>query len=676
MSKPEVSQIGLIADDGWLSPYEGDIRQRIARYQKTQGWINEELGGLMHFASGYRELGFVYDSGRGGWWYREWAPAATGMFLTGDFNGWDRQSHPMTRAEGDIWELFLADSEYRGKLVHGSLLKVHVVTPEGGMDRVPAWATRVVQNPETKDFTCQFWNPEGSFTWTDAGFDAEEVMAMPLIYEAHIGIAQEKEGVGSYREFADMVLPRIKAAGYNVVQCMAIQEHPYYGSFGYHVSSFFAPSSRFGTPEDLKYLVNKAHAMGLAVIMDLVHSHAVKNVAEGLNQFDGTDYQYFHGGGRGYHDQWDSRLFNYAKPEVMRFLLSNVRYWLEEFHFDGYRFDGVTSMMYLHHGMGVGFDHYDKYFRDLVDDEAILYLQLACEVAHRVKPHALLVAEDMSGMPGLCRRPEDGGIGFDFRLGMGLPDFWIKYLKHVRDEDWNIQEMYGIMTNRRYKEKTIAYVESHDQAIVGDKTTAFWLMDKEMYWHMSKGDDNLVIERGLALHKLMRLFTLALGGEGYLNFIGNEFGHPEWVDFPREGNDWSYKYARRQWSLVDHAELKYMYFNAFDAAMIELIKVYGTLRSGGAEQLNMDEANKVVVFKRGALVFAFNFNPTASIPDYRFYVPEAGTYRLVLSSDDVAFGGHGRIDSALDYESIDAGTHHELSVYLTNRTALVWRRVE
>jgi 1,4-alpha-glucan branching enzyme len=416
----------------------------------------------------------------------------------------------------------------------------------------------VIQDPITHDFSGQLWFPENPFHWTDDHFNASRQSRQPIIYESHVGMAQEAEKVGSYVEFADKILPRIQDGGYNAIQMMAIMEHPYYGSFGYHVSNFFCPSSRFGTPEELKYLINKAHEMGIAVIMDIVHSHAVKNLSEGLNEFDGTDSQYFHPGPRGYHEGWDSKIFDYGKWEVKKFLLSNTLYWLEEFHFDGYRFDGVTSMLYFHHG-STSFDHYDKYFREGVDWDAVTYLQLANEVVHRYKPEAVSIAEDVSGIPGLCRRPDEGGIGFDFRLAMGIPDYWIKILKEKSDEDWNVYEMWEVLNNRRYKEKTIAYAESHDQALVGDKTIAFWLMDKEMYYHMQVTDQNIVIDRGIALHKLLRLFTISLGGEGYLNFMGNEFGHPEWVDFPRLGNNWSHQYARRQWSLADNKDLKYKY---------------------------------------------------------------------------------------------------------------------
>ncbi len=622
----------------------------------------------MDFANGYTYYGFNYDKKLKGWWYREWAPKADALFLMGDFNQWNRSSHPLKRIENGSWEIFMPEDEIH----EGSMIKVHVVAGNGEKDRIPAYILRVLQDPATHDFTGQVWDRTKPFKWTDKQFKLAEIKKSPVIYEAHVGMAQEKEGVGTYREFTENVLPRIKDLGYNTIQLMAVQEHPYYGSFGYHVSSFFSVSSRFGTPEELKELINTAHNMGIAIIIDLVHSHAVKNISEGLNEFDGSDDQYFHPGGRGTHNQWDSKLFNYGKREVQQFLLSNIKYWISEFHIDGFRFDGITSMLYFHHGDFTQFDHYDKYFVDGVDWDALIYLQLANEITHELNPNAITIAEDMSGMPGLCREIDHGGIGFDFRLGMGIPDFWIKYLKEKRDEDWNIDELWSVMSNRRYKESTVAYTESHDQAIVGDKTVAFWLMDKEMYWHMQVGDQNLIIDRGIALHKMIRLFTASLGGEAYLNFIGNEFGHPEWIDFPREGNNWSYHYARRQWSLVDNQDLKYQYLNNFDREMIFVLKNNLILPALPARQINMDANNKVIIFERNNVLFLFNFHHHNSIFDYRFFAPEKGTYRILLSSDDEAFGGFNRIDTSIDYNTLE---DDKLSVYLPSRTAIVMKKV-
>ncbi|MCF6170518.1 MAG: alpha amylase C-terminal domain-containing protein [Bacteroidales bacterium] len=665
----------LIKQDPWLEPSAKDIEERFARFQEKLKFIERDFGSLPEFAEGYKYFGVHVDATRKGWVYREWAPQANALYLTGDFNNWEQYSCPMVKNEFGVWEVFIDEETYGKTFVHGSKIKVLVDSQKGLNYRIPAYITRVVQDEDTKNFSGQLWFPE-VFSWKGDTFKIKSADDL-FIYECHVGMAQEKEGVGTYAEFTENILPRIKTDGYNAIQMMAIQEHPYYGSFGYHVSNFFAASSRFGTPEDLKTLIKTAHQMGIAVILDIVHSHTVKNTVEGINEFDGSDSQYFHPGSRGEHPEWDSKIFDYGKTEVLRFLLSNVKYWMEEFHFDGFRFDGVGSMMYFHHGLET-IDSREKYFSQGVEWDAITYLQLANHLIHSLNPKAISIAEDVTGMPGLTATVDDGGLGFDYRLGMGVPDFWIKLLKEFKDEDWDIHQMWQVLNDRLPHVKTIAYAESHDQALVGDKTLAFRLMDKEMYFHMHKDDPDLVIERGIALHKMIRLFTVSLGGQAYMNFMGNEFGHPEWIDFPREGNGWSYKYCRRQWSLVDNPELKYQFLGAFDKAMLNVVCKNQFMSSQFAQQLNMDEQNKTIVFERNNLIFVFNFHPFNSVPNYRFQVPKSGNYKIILNSDSKAFGGHGRIDESILYPAVkdaDSGDYF-LSIYNTNRTAVALKKVE
>ena len=664
----------LIELEPSLEPYAGALRARFAHFQRMRSRF-DATGGLLGDASqGHRFFGFNRGElwGRKGVWYREWAPGALQLRLIGDFNGWDRFAHPLVRGEFGVWSLFLADDEWADKLTHGSLVKVHVVTERGApMDRIPAYIRRVVQDRFGNGFVGQYWCPPTAYEWRHPAPPAAESLR---IYEAHVGMAQEEGKVGSFDEFTRNILPRVKDLGYNAIQLMAIQEHPYYGSFGYHVSNFFAVSSRFGTPEELKALIDAAHGMGIRVLLDLVHSHSVKNTQEGLNQFDGTDHQYFHAGPRGQHIAWDSLCFDYSKYEVQRFLLSNVRYWLEDFRFDGFRFDGVTSMIYLDHGLGRGFTSYDDYFNENIDQDAVAYLQLANEVAHAVKPEAVTVAEDVSGLPGMARPVEDGGLGFDYRLAMGVPDYWIKTLKERTDEGWDLQEIWFTLLNRRRSEKHVGYAESHDQSLVGDKTIAFRLMDQDMYWHMAGNTQNLVVSRGIALHKLIRLITFAVSGEAYLNFIGNEFGHPEWVDFPREGNGYSYHYARRQWSLVENGVLLYKGLNEFDKAMMHLDIDHRLLADPLIEQLAVHQDTKQLVFRRGPLVFAFNFHPTESYPDLRIPVPDRADYRAVLNSDATRFSGPGLTQegSHHPFQKVPMyGREQSIQLYLPPRTAIV-----
>ncbi|GAA5123691.1 alpha amylase C-terminal domain-containing protein [Luteolibacter yonseiensis] len=655
----------LVLDDPWLEPHQATIERRMRQFSEALEEIGKSSRSLAIHATGHKYVGIHFHPATKTWTVREWAPAARSVSLIGDFNNWNREAHPLASSGTGVWTLELPGDA----LAHGQKVKLHIHGADGSRrDRIPACIRRAVQDPTTHDYSGQIWNAPVPYVWKNE-FDPA-VITTPLIYESHVGMAGEEPRLHTYREFADSVLPRVSRLGYNTVQLMAVQEHPYYGSFGYHVSSFFAPCSRFGTPEDLKYLIDTAHGLGIAVLLDVVHSHAVKNMAEGLNNFDGSGHQYFHDGPLGDHPGWDSKCFDYGRPEVRQFLLSNIRYWLEEFRFDGFRFDGVTSMLYYSRGMK-SFGSYDDYFGGDADESAILYLKLANKLIQDLKPGAISIGEDMSGMPGLCRPIADGGLGFGYRLAMGIPDYWIKLLKHSRDEEWDMGELWGVLANRRHGEATIAYAESHDQALVGDKTLAFWLMDKEMYWHMRKEDAHPVIERGIALHKLIRLVTLVLGGEGWLTFMGNEFGHPEWLDFPRAGNDWSYHYCRRQWSLVDNPELKYDWLAAFDRQLMEFARNTNLLAAPPAQDLYIDNERKIIVAERANLIFVFNFSVENSVFGYPVHVPGLETRELVLDTDQADAGGHGRVDHSFDYPVNGDG---QMLVYTPSRSGLVYAR--
>lgn len=652
----------------YLEPFQPQIEARLHRFNGLMTAIMQHSGSLVNFATQHQELGLNYDAHNGGWWYREWAPNAHRLFLTGEFNWWDRSSHPLNRNPLGIWEIFLDDETYKDRFTHGSKFKVVVHGNNGVYDRIPACIRRVIQDDTTKDFAAQVWRSE-PYHWKNESPISNAPVRNLMIYEAHVGMATEEMRVGTYVEFKEKMLPRIKADGYNCIQLMAIQEHPYYGSYGYHVSSFFAPSSRFGTPEELKDLVDTAHGMGIAVIMDIVHSHAVKNFMEGLNEFDGTDYQYFIPGPAGHHELWDSKLFNYGKTEVLQFLLSNVRYWLEEFNFDGFRFDGVTSMLYHHHGNSMSFNGLGDYFTDGTNHDAVSYLSLANTLIHELKPNAISIAEDVSGMPGLCRPAHEGGLGFDYRLGMGIPDNWIKLIKEKSDEQWDLGDIWWALTNRPEHEKTVGYAESHDQALVGDQTIAFRLMGPRMYTDMARNIPSLVVDRAIALHKIIRMMTISLGGEGYLNFMGNEWGHPEWIDFPREGNNWSYAYARRQWSLADADYLRYKFLGDFDKAMTQLVHQYDLLSSPKPEMFFVDRERQIMAYRKSSLLFVVNIHPTDSAFDYGIKLPFAEAYKLILSSDELQFGGFERQPAGLEYWPDQDGN---LKLYVPNRTILVY----
>jgi 1,4-alpha-glucan branching enzyme len=657
--------------DPWLKPFTGVIDKRIGKCLSKEKQL-VGTGSLCDFAMGHYYYGLHRNNDY--WVFREWAPNAKSIFVTGIFTDWkEKQEFIMKRInpQGD-WEIILPLEAMK----HGDLYKLSVNWEGGNGERIPSYANRVVQDDRTKIFSAQVWQPPEQYKWEIEDFKTPDTA--PVIYEAHIGMATSSEKIGTYREFTENVLPLIIKSGYNTIQLMAIQEHPFYGSFGYHVSSFFSASSRFGTPEDLKELVDKAHIAGIRIIMDLVHSHSVKNVNEGLGLFDGSPGQYFHSNERRNHRAWDSLCFDYGKDNVIHFLLSNCRYWLEEYKFDGFRFDGITSMIYYDHGLEKNFTSYDEYFDGNQDEDALVYLCLANKLIHKYKPGALTIAEEMSGMPGIAADTEKKGYGFDYRLSMGVPDFWIKLVKETIDENWDMGKLMHELTQHRPEEKIISYCESHDQALVGDKTLIFRMIDAEMYSGMARSFHSIPIDRGIALHKMIRLITFSTSGGGYLNFMGNEFGHPEWIDFPREGNNWSYKYARRQWQLAKNKDLKYYNLAKFDRRMMKLHIDFKILDYLSVNRIYENNADKVVAFMRGELLFVFNFHPSVSFTDYG--IPVKGKFRIVLDTDDPLFGGFNRIDSNTIYLSIRKGERNIINaplylyLYLPSRTALVFKK--
>ncbi|MBR5192854.1 MAG: alpha amylase C-terminal domain-containing protein [Bacteroidaceae bacterium] len=674
-AKITAPKLKLIENDPWLEPFSAAIE---GRYQRVLDKELELTGGKMSltdFASGHMYFGLHRT--RKGWVFREWAPNAKDIYLIGDFNNWqvkpEYRLKKVKRSNG-VWELELKAEEMK----HGDLFKMKVYWEGGEGERIPAYANRVVQDEATKIFSAQVWAPEKPYHFRKKVFRAKTDPLM--IYECHVGMSQQEEKVGTYNEFRENVLPRVAAAGYNCIQVMAIQEHPYYGSFGYHVSSFFAPSSRFGTPEELKELIDEAHRMGIAVIMDIVHSHAVKNENEGLGNLAGDPNQYFYEGGRREHPAWDSLCFDYGKNEVLHFLLSNCKYWMEEFRFDGFRFDGVTSMLYHSHGLGEAFCNYGDYYNGNQDDNAICYLTLANKLIHEINSKAITIAEEVSGMPGLAAPIENGGYGFDYRMAMNVPDYWIKIIKEKVDEDWKPSSMFWEVTNRRADEKTISYAESHDQALVGDKTIIFRLIDADMYWHFKKGDENYMAHRGIALHKMIRLLTASTINGGYLNFMGNEFGHPEWIDFPREGNGWSHQHARRQWNLVDNKELCYHYLGDFDKEMVHLLRSVKDMQDTPVVEVWHNDGDQVLAYSRKNLIFVFNFHPNKSFTDYGFLVPK-GAYDVVLNTDNPDFGGFGSSDDSIrhftNFDPMYKKDKKEwLKLYIPARSAVVLKKVK
>ncbi len=658
----------FIRNDEYLFPYKNKIIQILSLSFQAEAYfaeaykdvLKDKINGHLFYGLHLIDDDFVF---------REWIENATAVYLLCDASNWSKNKDFEFYSTGNgNWEFKISNS----KLKHKDFYKILVEWQGGSGERIPAWANRVVQDVNTHIFSAQIWMPEKQYSWKHATPSRPDTV---LIYEAHVGMSLEEGKVASFSEFRKFILPRIHKAGYTVIQLMAIQEHPYYGSFGYHVSSFFAASSRFGTPEELKELIDEAHGIGILVIMDVVHSHAVKNEVEGISKFDGSTSQFFHEGDRGFHQAWDSRCFNYGKPQVLNFLLSNCKYWLEEYRFDGFRFDGVTSMIFKNHGLGQNFMSYDDYYNDNLDQDAIVYLRLANKLIHQINPEAITVAEDMSGFPGMGVDIEKGGIGFDFRMAMGIPDYWIKLIKEFNDEEWNVSEMLQRLTDKRADENVVSYAESHDQALVGDQTIIFRLIGADMYWHMDTKSNHLKVDRGIALHKMIRLITSSTAGGAYLNFMGNEFGHPEWIDFPREGNNWSYHYACRQWSLIEKKELRYRNLWEFDNAMINLLKS-NNLYDYSIQNITANNQDQVLSFSRGNHIFVFNFNPITSFFDYGFKVNDLSSWKIVLNTDNKLFDGFNLIDETLLYKPVENGVDFFLKVYIPARTAFVLRKID
>ena len=673
----KISEYDLINQDPYLKNFEWCIKRRNEHFKNLLHQIESNEKSLENFADSYKNMG-LHVLPNGDIKYREYAPGARGIALFGEFNNWNRDQYWAKRDQYGFWELIIPNEDGKPRIKHQSKVKCNVVLSNGQWaDRNPIWIEYLYQNTQSLIFDGVFWNPEVKYEWKYPKKHLPKPKSL-RIYEAHVGMSSFYPKVTTYKDFTENILPRIKRLGYTAVQLMAIMHHANYASFGYHVNNFFAISSRFGTPEDLMELIDKAHEMGLFMIMDIVHSHASSNVDDGFNNWDGTDYLYFHGGKMGHHSLWDSRLFNYSSYETLRFLLSNCAYYSEKFRFDGFRFDGITSILYRNHGIKYSFSgDYNEYFSNNFDEDGGVYLMLANKLLHQINPEVITIAEDVSGMPGLCLTVEQGGFGFDYRLNMSVSDKWIQLLKEYKDENWNMGNLIFTLTNRRYNEKHVGYCESHDQSIVGDKTIAMWLFDKEMYWNMScNSPETIIISRGMSLHKLIRMITFALGGEGYLCFMGNEFGHPEWVDFPRPGNGWSYSHCRRRWDLCDNKNLRYKYLYNWDVAMNKLDDVFNFISSPFQYVSLKHEDDKIVVFEKGDLLFVFNFHPYKSYENYKIGTKWGTKHKIVLDSDEFRFFGKGRLEYGHGnfFPIINQGWNNrpnQFNLYIPSRTCMV-----
>ncbi|KAH7428429.1 hypothetical protein KP509_09G001300 [Ceratopteris richardii] len=473
--------------------------------------------------------------------------------------------------------------------------------------------------------------PQEIFQWQH---ETPEKPKSLRIYECHVGISSKEPKISTFNEFTDNILPYIKESGYNAIQLFGIQEHCDYASAGYKVTGMFAVSSRFGKPEDFKRLVDVAHGLGLLVFLDVVHSYASPDTLNGLAAFDGGNDCYFHPGKRGHHKYWGTRMYNYNSYEVLRFLLSNLKWWVNEYHVDGFNFHSLASMLYTHNGFEKRTGGYDYFCNQYVDQDAQNYLILANEMLHTLNPNIITIAEDTTFYPGLCQPINKGGLGFDYAVSTQPAEMWAWLIRYGSDQHWIISQIVDTLTRQKSFGKMIAFTESHAQSITGGMSLSQALL--------SRSGLSSLDQRGIALLKIIRLVTFSLAGSAYMNFMGNEFGHPERVEFPRPGNKNSFAHACRQWDLINKNN-PYSQLKTFDKALMELDNVFGILNKPSSEYVFVDDKNKVLGCTRGKLLFVLNFNSSCSYESLHIPVEEAGDYEMILDSDHQMFGGEGQL---------------------------------
>ncbi|KAK9673873.1 hypothetical protein RND81_12G195300 [Saponaria officinalis] len=561
--------------------------------------------------------------------------------------------------------------KYTPCLQHGSKYRVYFNTPDGPLERIPAWATYVRLDGDGNQPCAVHWDPspECAHKWKNNSPKRPKSLR---IYECHVGISGSDPKVSSFLEFTEKVLPRVKDLGYNAIQLFGVIEHKDYFTAGYRVTNMYAVSSRFGTPEDFKRLVDEAHGLGLLVFLDIVHSYSAADEMVGLSLFDGTNDCYFHTGKRGHHKYWGTRIFKYGDVDVLQFLLSNLRWWIEEYHIDGFQFHSLPSMMYTHNGFATFTGDFEEYCNQYVDRDALLYLILANDILHFLHPNIITIAEDATLYPGLCEPSSQGGLGFDYYVNLAAPEMWLSFLENVPDNEWSMSKIVTtLMGNKIYTNKMLLYAENHSQSISGGRSFAEILFGTEV-----GSNEASKLLRGTSLHKVIRLITFTIGGSAYLNFMGNEFGHPKRVEFPTSNNNFSFELASRRWDLLSDQGLHQKLFH-FDQDMMKLDQKEKVLSRGLPNVHHVNDDTMVISYTRGPLLFIFNFHPTDSYERYSVGVDEAGEYQMILNSDEEKYSGQGAINADQYFQRsirkrID-GFQNCLQLPLPSRSAQVYK---
>ncbi|XP_058788144.1 1,4-alpha-glucan-branching enzyme 3, chloroplastic/amyloplastic [Vicia villosa] len=563
--------------------------------------------------------------------------------------------------------------KYIPGIPHGSKYRVYFNTTNGPLERVPAWATYVQPELDGRQAYAIHWEPppEDVYKWKN---QSPKVPKSLRIYEAHIGISGSEPKISSFNDFTDKTLPYIKEAGYNAIQLIGVVEHKDYFTVGYRVTNFYATSSRYGTPDDFKRLVDEAHGLGLLVFMEIVHSYAAADEMVGLSLFDGSNDCYFHSGKRGQHKFWGTRMFKYGDVDVLHFLLSNLNWWIEEYQIDGFQFHSLSSMIYTHNGFASFTGDLEEYSNQYVDKDALLYLIMANEILHVLHPNIITIAEDATYYPGLCEPTSQGGLGFDYYVNLSAPEMWSTFLETVPDHEWSMTKIVNTLVSKKENaNKMLLYAENHNQSISGRRSLAEVLFG-EIDEHSEHYKESLL--RGSSLHKMIRLITLTIGGRAYMNFMGNEFGHPKRVEFPTSSNDYSYSLANRQWDLLEKDGVHRDLFT-FDKDMMRLDKNERVLSRGFPSFHHVNDSSKVISYVRGPLLFIFNFHPTDSYDSYTVGVEEAGEYQLILNTDEIKYAGQGILRENQYFQRTISkrvdGHRNCIEVQLPSRTAQVYK---
>ncbi|KAI8557559.1 hypothetical protein RHMOL_Rhmol04G0020000 [Rhododendron molle] len=493
--------------------------------------------------------------------------------------------------------------KYMPAIPHGSKYRVYFNTSDGPLERVPAWAPYVVPDADGNQAFAVHWEPPPEYTYKWK-HKHPEVPKSLRIYECHVGISGLEPKIASFNDFTEKVLPYVKEAGYNVIQLIGLVEHKDYFTIGYRVTNLYAVSSRYGTPDDFKRLVDEAHGLGLLVFLDIVHSYSAADEMVGLSLFDGSNDCFFHTGKRGHHKFWGTRMFKYGDVDVLHFLLSNLNWWVVEYHIDGLQFHSLASMIYTHNGFASLSGDMEEYCNQYVDKDALMYLILANEILHALHPKIITIAEDATLYPGLCEPTSQGGLGFDYFVNLSASEMWSSLLGNVPDCDWNMSKIVStLIGNKHSADKMLLYAENHNQSISGGCSFGEILLG-EPREHAS--DRKASILRGSSLHKMIRLISFTIGGHAYLNFMGNEFGHP------------------KDMMNVDEKE---------------------RILSRGLPNIHhVNDTTMVISYLRGPLLFIFNFHPTTSYERYSVGVEEAGEYQVILNSDEKRYGGQALIE--------------------------------